>query len=238
MKSLTWLFSGVFLLVSVSVAGAQCPGVQITYFRVTSAPFSADYVQTSESVNRDGSRRYKETPGRIYRDSEGRARCEAKNPKTGGIRFAIIKDPVAGLFIVMHPEKLTATVTHDDRISSQQNPRAKTDVNIRPADNTHTEEELPGRVIEGFTVTGKRSINTTGEGQTSTAEQWYSPDLKFELLYTLNNTYGNIAEKVINIRAGDPDASVFQVPEGYTVNNRYCRGNVCNWDSSGPPSHP
>jgi hypothetical protein len=235
MKSLTWLFFGVFLLLAVSVAGAQCPGSagSITLFGpVTGAPFSADYVHLFESIEPDGSHRRQMARGSIYRDSEGRARCDVKNPRTGTFIMVIIRDPVAGLTIALSPDKQTAVVTHTSQpFAPLQKPATNAGVDTQPQSNTSKEEELPSRVIEGFTVTGTRLVNTTSTGKTATMEDWYSPDLKIKLLATLDNTEINTSDKVINIHAGDPDGSVFKVPEGYTVKNKYCRGPNCTYDS-------
>ena len=237
MKSLTWVVAGFFLLLSVTVAGAQCVGIAGTITLVgpvTGAPFTADFVHVFEPLNRDGSRSHQVAHGKVYRDSEGRARCEV-NGKTGEPKFVIITDPVAGLKIAMNPEKQTAIVTHHPSspfapVQGTPATRAKTAADVQPQ-GTHTEEDLPSQVIEGFTVTGKRYVNTSESGETSTMENWYSPDLKFKLLSTVIGTSANISDKLINVRIGDPDQKVFQVPEGYTVTNKYCRGQVCNYDS-------
>lgn len=238
MKSRSWVLASLFLLFSVAVAGAQCLGISsaITLFPVTGAPFTAEYVHTFDPINRDGTRNHQEAHGQIYRDSEGRSRCDARNLKTGALRFVLIRDPVAGLTIALHPEEQTAIVTHHTPAppssTTQQNPAPKTTVTVQPSGNTHSEEDLPSQVIEGFAVTGKRYINTDAAGQTSTMEDWFSADLKYKLRSTWNSqSGGSTSDKVINIRRGDPDQSVFQVPDGFTVKNLYCREKICNYDS-------
>jgi len=237
MKSPFCTSAGLFLLLSVAIANAQCPGISsaITFFPVSGAPFTAEYIHTFDPINRDGTRNHQEAHGQIYRDSEGRGRCDVRNLKTGAIRLVVIRDPVARLTISMNPEKQTATVTHHTPVSPdepRQNKAAKPAVEVHSLNSTHSEEELPSETIEGFMVTGKRYINTDLAGQTSTMEDWYSPDLKYNLRSAWNSqSGGSSSDKVINIRKGDPDPSVFQVPEGFTVKNLYCRGSVCNYDS-------
>jgi hypothetical protein len=145
----------------------------------------------------------------------------------------IISDYVAGLSIHMNLEEHAATVTHFPRNSAPVTPNTTTKVpNSVDPKGTHAEEDLPSKEIQGFMVTGKRYINTTAAGQTSTLEQWYSPDLKFMLLSTGDSPQaGNFKDEVVNIHRGEPDQSVFHVPEGFTVKNLYCRGKVCNYDS-------
>jgi hypothetical protein len=120
---------------------------------------------------------------------------------------------------------------HSQPFAPLQKAATNAGAETRPQGNTPRQEELPSRVIEGFTVTGTRLVNTTSTGQTATMEDWYSPDLKFKLFATLNNPAGNMSDKLINIHLGDPDGSVFKVPEGYTVRNLYCHGHVCNYES-------
>jgi hypothetical protein len=74
---------------------------------------------------------------------------------------------------------------------------------------------------------GRRYVNTTEAGQTSIGEQWYSPDLKFQLIYTIQDpATGNVDDKIIDIHRGDPDPSVFQLPEGFTVKQVYPKGQL------------
>jgi hypothetical protein len=86
-------------------------------------------------------------------------------------------------------------------------------------------EQLGTMVIEGITVTGTRQTNTTPAGLlgnsrpiVSSYERWFSSDLQLDLLTIMKHPQiGENTYKLINIRLGDPDPLLFQVPAGYAV---------------------
>lgn len=86
-------------------------------------------------------------------------------------------------------------------------------------------EDLGTTVIEGFTVTGTRYTHTVPAGQmgndkpmTTTSERWVSAELQMDLLTKSESPEsGQHTHKLVNIRAGDPDPLLFQVPADYTV---------------------
>ncbi len=243
--------AALFVLFSISTSTARaqaCFGIagaiNLTA-PVTGAPFTADYTHVFEPVNRDGSRNHQESRGKLFRDSEGRARCDMENLKTGKTRYVIVTDPVANITIRMNLEQQTATVTHHPRSSTSigpsrtpapqdegKNAETKTPVNA-PLKIVHSEADLGSREIEGLMAKGKHSSNT-GD-QTSSTDEWYSPDLKFTLLYVSDSSdassSSHMKDQLTNIRLGDPDPSVFKVPDGFAIKNLYCRGQVCNFDS-------
>ncbi|HEY7402142.1 MAG TPA: hypothetical protein VIB39_01355 [Candidatus Angelobacter sp.] len=243
-----WVSAALFVLFSISTARAQaCFGVagaiNLTA-PVTGAPFTADYTHVFEPLNSDGSRNRQESRGKVFRDSEGRARCDMENLKTGKTRYVIVTDPVANVTIRINVEQQTATVTHHPRSApigpskppasqdGTKNPETKAPVNAS-LKIVHSEADLGSREIEGLMARGKHSSNTCD--QTSSTDEWYSPDLKFTLLYVSDysdaSSSSHMKDQLTNIHLGDPDPSVFRVPEGFTVKNLYCRGQVCNFDS-------
>jgi hypothetical protein len=82
--------------------------------------------------------------------------------------------------------------------------------------------------IEGFTVKGTRITTTTPAGamgndkpMTSTMERWSSEDLKMDLVIKSNSPEsGQHVRRLVNIRSGDPDPLLFQVPVDYTVKDQ------------------
>jgi hypothetical protein len=86
-------------------------------------------------------------------------------------------------------------------------------------------EDLGVTEIEGYTVTGTRFTRTIPAGQmgndqpmTTTNERWFSEDLKMDLLTKSESPEsGKHVHKLVNIRLGDPDPLLFQVPADYTV---------------------
>jgi hypothetical protein len=86
------------------------------------------------------------------------------------------------------------------------------------------EESLGRGDIEGFSVIGTRRTQTTPAGAmgndkpiTSTSDRWYSPELQAELLMKTDSPFGSYVHKLVNIRTGDPDPLLFQVPTEYAV---------------------
>jgi hypothetical protein len=213
---------GLFLCFSMSVAGAQvCPGIAgliNLVGPVTGAPFTADYVHVFEAVDADTNRNHQEVHGKLYRDSDGRTRCDVENGTTGKTRFLIVSDPVASVSIRMNLQQQTARLTHYPRSSSPfapvappQNAESKDPASVRPQ-VAHTEEDLGSKEIERLMANGRRYVNTE-DGHTSTMEDWYSPDLKFKVLTDSDNPLGHLRDQLRKINKGNPDPSVFQVPE-------------------------
>lgn len=104
--------------------------------------------------------------------------------------------------------------------------------NMRAASGTQaggkpqmSHEDLGATEIEGFTVTGTRYTHTIPAGEmgndqpmTTMSERWFSSDLKMDLLNKSESPEsGKHVRKLVNIRMGDPDPLLFQVPADYTV---------------------
>jgi hypothetical protein len=89
----------------------------------------------------------------------------------------------------------------------------------------HSREDLGTMEIEGFTVKGVRMTTTTAAGvmgndkpMTSTSERWFSDELKLDLVIKSSAPEsGQHVRRLVNIRSGDPDPLLFQVPPDYTV---------------------
>ncbi|MBL8191880.1 MAG: TonB family protein, partial [Acidobacteria bacterium] len=93
-----------------------------------------------------------------------------------------------------------------------------------PAFNTNT-ESLGKQMIEGVEAEGKRTVTTIPVGAIGNerpieivSESWYSPELQTTVLSKRNDpTSGETTFRLTNIRRGNPDASLFQVPSDYTI---------------------
>ncbi|HEY7403185.1 MAG TPA: hypothetical protein VIB39_06665 [Candidatus Angelobacter sp.] len=114
-------------------------------------------------------------------------------------------------------------------------PPSGTQARLRTAPDTqapiareHSREDLGTMEIEGFTVKGTRITTTTPAGamgndkpMTSTMERWSSEDLKMDLVIKSNSPEsGQHVRRLVNIRSGDPDPLLFQVPVDYTVKDQ------------------
>lgn len=92
------------------------------------------------------------------------------------------------------------------------------------------EEDLGAQTMEGLSVTGKRITRTfqpnaaMGNDQPIkvVTEMWYSADLQMNILRHTDDPrlITTSTVKYTNVKRGEPDASLFQVPAGYTVNSR------------------
>ena len=86
-------------------------------------------------------------------------------------------------------------------------------------------ESLGIQNIEGVQATGTRTTITYPEGSfgndrpiTTTAESWTSPELKTTVLSTSSDPrYGDTTTRLTNIVRAEPDPSLFQAPDDYTV---------------------
>ncbi len=89
---------------------------------------------------------------------------------------------------------------------------------------THV-EKLEDRELDGVMVTGTRITRTTEAGapgtampMVSTTETWFSPELKLTILSETNNPQsGQTVTKLVSLQRSEPDASLFEAPPDYTV---------------------
>lgn len=87
------------------------------------------------------------------------------------------------------------------------------------------EESLGTQEIEGVQAQGTRMTETIPAGKIGnekpiviTNESWYSPDLKVDVLVKHSDPrMGEVVYQLTNISREEPDASLFQVPADYTV---------------------
>jgi hypothetical protein len=210
------------------------------------APFSADIVKEQTLLSKDGTEHVQVSHGRIYRDGEGRSRCEIEDAK-GQITVIDIVDPVAHLYIRLLSRDKVARVMHKPE-KAPSTPAAPT-----PAPEvTHVGfeplmEDLGSRTIEGVVATGQRLTKTQEARDAEQAsghvmavdmsESWFSKDLQLKLLEVTDYSHSSkVVHKALNIQRGNPDPQVFHIPDGYTVKDIYCRGARCDYDSPEPAS--
>jgi hypothetical protein len=89
-------------------------------------------------------------------------------------------------------------------------------------------EQLGGKTIAGVYAEGTRFTTTIPEGaegndrpMTIVSETWRSPELKITLLSVNDDPRsGKRTTEVTDLDRAEPDPSIFQVPEGYTVKDQ------------------
>ncbi len=88
-------------------------------------------------------------------------------------------------------------------------------------------QSLGTQVIEGVAAEGKRVTRIIPAGQIGnerplviTSEVWTSPDLQMVVLSKRNDPrFGETVYRVTDINRAEPDASLFEVPAGFSVDN-------------------
>jgi hypothetical protein len=79
--------------------------------------------------------------------------------------------------------------------------------------------------MEGVVAQGTRTTRTIETGAigndrpiTIVSERWFSPQLQTVMMTKQNDPRsGEIVFRLSNVKLGEPDASLFQVPAGYQV---------------------
>ncbi|MBZ5523418.1 MAG: hypothetical protein LAP21_14380 [Acidobacteriia bacterium] len=232
---------------------------------VKGSPYTATAVTETIQTLGDGNRIVHKNTASLARDSQGRTRREESFSNVGalsveGPKVAIIRDPVAQLTYILHPDRGTvqtlkvraATTMTLHRQGAEGdgvrefslpgnvvilkekmvNDKAAADSGIRRKIQMRVPEEPAGevkheslgtQVIEGVSCEGKRETRTIPSGAIGndrpieiTSETWTSPDLHALVLRKRNDPrVGETTYRLTNISRNEPDASLFQVPEGF-----------------------
>jgi hypothetical protein len=204
MKLLAHLSASLCLLLIGSYAQAQIrPYIR---FEGKGAAFSADTLDENSYIKPDGSEVRHPFTGKLFRDSQGRTRVQVDGRDADrNTTYIIIFDPVRQIQINLYPKKQVADVFKLSAGYGQPSHPL-----TWPAS-----EDLGTKEIEGFAAAG---IRTSGTGEHALVlEEWFSTDLRATLYATVTHPHGKSSYQVSNIRTGDPDPSVFQIPEGYTI---------------------
>lgn len=203
---------------------------------VTGAPFSATISTQSSQTLSDGNQIQRSTTGTLARDSQGRTRREMMLAAIGPLAATsggnpphaiFINDPVAGVNYVLHADQKTA-----DQMPAHAWKGGKNSADARPRggrfQNETTTTELGTQTINGVTAQGTRITRTIPAGQIGnakpiviTTERWYSSELQaYVMIKRTDPMMGDVVYQLTNIQRAEPEASLFQVPADYTVNQR------------------
>lgn len=168
------------------------------------------------------------TVTRVWRDSAGRTRTETAKPgeletDTGG-RYIMteISDPVGRMFYILDDEVRTA-YRFAAAMGKVEPAAPRPEVTRTPMDRVT--EKLGSRNIEGVMAEGTKETRTIPIGAigndrplVSTSEEWYSPELKREVLAIFSDPRnGETVRRTTGISRVEPDASWFAPPLGYAV---------------------
>jgi hypothetical protein len=203
---------------------------------VTGAPYSAVAVIESTQTLSDGNTINRKVQTNVFRDGQGRTRRETTLPAVGPLAasgqprtFIMIFDPVAATAYVLHPDTKIA-----DKLPSPQGKgkdpskfEGKFEARMQEeiANGTMKKDDLGAQTINGLSAQGTRYTRTIPAGQIGNdkpivivSERWYSPDLQIVVKSTRTDPrLGQTTYTVTNIQRAEPTATLFAVPEGYTV---------------------
>jgi hypothetical protein len=200
----------------------QVQGVFVT--PVAGAPFSAVVVIESKQALADGAVETRSSQVQIARDSRGRIHNELRAlvPDGGqgappGGMFPLISthvfDPQTRISYFLNPATMIA------RMQLIPAPRQPMD-----ASNPNTQDlgmtTLNGMQAKGTRVTRIVPAQASGTGKEVevTDEFWYSEELHMDLLERHTDIRGGQQTvAILSIKTGEPDASLFEVPQGYKI---------------------
>ncbi|MGD0891259.1 MAG: hypothetical protein ABR923_06970 [Terracidiphilus sp.] len=203
------------------------------------APYTANRKTTHVQKLADGTTITHVTAGKEARDSTGRTYSERRNemPADGDESRVIsnvhIFDPVARVNINWNSNSKEATVFHMPDptrfMPMQPPPPAPGNItqmsSIRSSGTRPEVEKLGARTINGVQAEGTRITRVIPAGRegndqplTVINERWYSQELRLTVLQTTDDPRSGVTTmELTDIEPGEPDPSLFQVPEGYTV---------------------
>ena len=226
----------LIVLCGAGEATAQCGPGAVGFASVgvvAGNPFQADTV-TTMILGEGESAKTGERPGSVSRDRKGRIRSERVTSKykvkTGDdigkeveSKTILICDPVAQTLTELDPLGKTAKVRRWSQDGS-------TNTSNRPQ-NYCAElfvfsdlEDLGHRTIEGFDAEGRRRVEERDRGMGDSGrempeksnDQWCAPELQAVVLQVSQDVGREVIE-FKNIRRGDPDPSLFEIPQDYTI---------------------
>jgi hypothetical protein len=198
---------------------------------VTGAPYCGQVTNTFSQTLGDGNQIHRETTSNVCRDSMGRTYSQMNLPFSdsgsapGG---AIIRDPVAGVDYMLdttHKTYRKFTEPKPRTANGAKGPRFEGG-GPNPGPNGAAATDLGFQTIAGLSCKGTRMTRTIpansrlGNQQALqiTTERWFSPDLSIDIQTQMNDpSRGSDSMTVTNITRTEPDASMFQVPAGYTL---------------------
>lgn len=208
---------------------------------VTGAPFSGIAVSETTQTLADGNHITRKVQTNLYRDSQGRFRkevnlsgagflAEAGKPQT----FVVIQDPVANVRYSLEPDQRVArkkSFTGPPSSGPYQN-RMESRIQRDLANGSLQKEDMGTQKINAVMATGE-AVMATGTRYTRTIpvrqigndmpittvyEQWYSNDLQVVVKSTRTDPrFGTTTYTLTITNRNEPDASLFQVPSGYTL---------------------
>jgi hypothetical protein len=205
---------------------------------VTGAPFSGVEVRTFQEQLANGNSISRTSQTTLYRDTMGRTRSEVTvtpDASTGKQPFTMItiSDPIAGVRHELNSSTMTARSSRIPMAHAGSGRGGRGSSQTRPATPPAsgrggaavTRAELGSQVKNGVLATGTRSTEVIPAGKVGNAqaitverETWFSTELKRAVEVKVTDPQrGNSTMEMTNLVPGEPSASLFSVPSGYTA---------------------
>lgn len=176
---------------------------------VRGKPFTAVEERHSVQILHDGTRIETSQKNRLFRDSQGRTRVEQMNGA------AMIVD-LTRLRTRLDPSSRTAI--RGSAFISLPKPEASSGM-------PEATENLKPQLVSGVMAQGVRTTMTIPKGRIGNdreikvvTERWVSNDLQMLIKSTNSDPrFGDTTYELTSIDQREPDASLFQIPAGYTI---------------------
>lgn len=212
-------------------------GAEIGGRIVTGAPYTAVETLTIQEKYADGNSINTSRTTQRARDGQGRTWSSetvapaAATGKSSFTRITII-DPVAGYRYELNSSTMTAIETRipkalPARTSTSSTATAATTPTTRTLPNgaTETVTNLGTQTVNGVQATGTQITEVIPAGAignalpiTRTRTTWVSVDLKLPVQIKSSDPRAGTSDmELTNISTGEPSASLFAVPSGYTI---------------------
>ncbi len=195
-----------------------------------------------KSVERDGSAViYRDALGRTREDitmppppphtprpaSDATATTTAPKPPAGPRTMTVILDPVANTVTRLMADRKIAIVeaVPADFFKHAIDREAREATGPQHPHDNATVTPLGAKTFAGVSATGTRITRTftphdaeaSATPKTETHDAWFSPDLKIEVSSSETGGHGTSVNTLTTLTRAEPDATLFKVPEGYTV---------------------
>jgi hypothetical protein len=183
---------------------------------------------------------YRDSQGRVRREMT----VDVGTPATAGVKHTIItiNDPVSGHRYTLDPANKTARElpgrkghgggpehSHGPGLGPEAGPGPHPDGlgdGLKQLLSKDVQQQQLGtKTIAGYESEGRRVTRTIAAGEIGNekpievvTERWFSKDLQLPVLVVHTDPMmGTVTTKLTTVTKGDPDASLFQVPDDYKV---------------------
>jgi hypothetical protein len=200
---------------------------------VVGVPICADMEIKYTRTLADGNRIRETSSRRFCRDAKGRTRTEIEPARFGNgndhSRTLIeITDPVAESSFTLDSHSRTVVIMRKWKSPTPPPPQNINTLREKLFPNPalkYSEQPLPEKTINGIAAKGMRTTETMAAGivgnerpLVTITEEWYSPEL--HLMISSKKSDPRVGDEVTttkNILRGEPDPSLFQIPEDYRI---------------------